>query len=90
MYMKAGTRKFFREDNHHMINPKHWHPSITPELLQAAGERRMFDLDNPGFCISCGHEQDGCEPDARRYRCESCGDRQVYGAEELLISMVLP
>lgn len=38
-----------------------------------------------GFCIACGNEQDGCEPDARNYECEACGERQVFGAEELLV-----
>ena len=41
-------------------------------------------LDNPGFCVACGEEADGCEPDARRYKCECCGERAVSGAEELL------
>lgn len=38
-----------------------------------------------GFCIECGDEAYGVEPDARRYRCESCGALAVFGAEELLI-----
>ena len=42
------------------------HPSITPDRVMDAVERRMFSLDNPGFCVSCGNEQDGCEPDMRR------------------------
>jgi hypothetical protein len=61
------------------------HPSITPERVIEAVEREHVSLDNPGFCIACGEEADGCEPDARKYRCESCGAMKVYGAEELLI-----
>jgi hypothetical protein len=38
-----------------------------------------------GICIACGEEQEGVEPDARRYECESCGKHKVYGAEELLM-----
>lgn len=38
-----------------------------------------------GFCRACGAEQYGCEPDARRYRCEACNNREVYGAEELIL-----
>ena len=38
-----------------------------------------------GFCTDCGAEAYGVEPDARRYECEECGSRAVYGAEELLI-----
>ena len=37
-----------------------------------------------GFCIACGLEHMEIEPDARRYPCESCGERAVYGAQELL------
>jgi len=37
-----------------------------------------------GFCLDCGHEQDGCEPDARKYTCDSCGTKRVFGAEECL------
>lgn len=40
--------------------------------------------DSIGFCTSCGAEASGVEPDARGYRCESCGQSAVYGAEELL------
>ena len=43
--------------------------------------------DNLGFCLSCGDEAYGVEPDARRYKCEGCGEHQVYGAEEILISV---
>lgn len=38
-----------------------------------------------GLCTSCGAEQSGCEPDARRYKCEECGEHAVYGVEELLM-----
>jgi predicted RNA-binding Zn-ribbon protein involved in translation (DUF1610 family) len=40
-----------------------------------------------GFCVACGHEQYGVEPDARKYECEDCGERKVYGAEELLMAL---
>ena len=48
-------------------------------------ESNTYDCDNIGICLSCGEEQDGCEPDARDYECESCGARKVYGAEEILM-----
>ena len=38
-----------------------------------------------GFCVACGAEKGGCEPDAREYCCDDCGAMAVYGAEELLI-----
>ena len=41
--------------------------------------------DGTGFCRACGHEADGCEPDARNYTCDNCGKDQVFGAEELLL-----
>lgn len=63
------------------------HHSLTLEKIEEAVERRMSSLDNPGFCIECGAEADGCEPDARAYGCETCGAASVYGAEELLIEV---
>lgn len=41
--------------------------------------------DSGGFCLACKAEAYGVEPDARRYECESCGEKAVYGIEELLI-----
>jgi tRNA(Ile2) C34 agmatinyltransferase TiaS len=41
--------------------------------------------DYVGFCRACGEQAEGIEPDARGYKCESCGKNQVYGAEELLM-----
>jgi hypothetical protein len=60
------------------------HNSVTPERIEAAARESMFGLGNPGICVSCGEEQEGCEPDARKYRCEACSEFAVYGAEELL------
>ena len=64
------------------------HPSITEERIIDACERRDTSLDNPGFCIACGEDAEGCEPDARDYECEHCGEHKVYGAEELLLRLV--
>ena len=63
------------------------HPSVTIERVLEAVERSHQLLDNPGFCIQCGEDAEGVEPDARRYECEACGEPGVYGAEELLIMM---
>lgn len=39
-----------------------------------------------GFCIACGEQSDnGVEPDAENYECDSCGRPEVYGAEQILI-----
>jgi|GEM_PF-1981907 len=43
------------------------------------------DDQNSGFCISCGEESHGIEPDAWKYECEYCEAPCVYGSEELLI-----
>lgn len=63
------------------------HPSLTQDVICDAVERHMTTLDNPGFCIACGLEHEGCEPDMRKGRCEACGSRTVYGADELLLSL---
>jgi len=67
------------------INGIELHQSITVERVMEACEREMTTLDNPGFCLICGEEAMGCEPDARNYECESCGAEQVFGAEELML-----
>jgi hypothetical protein len=64
------------------------HPNITTDRLLAACEESTFGLDNTGFCVKCGSEQEGVEPDARKYKCECCGEKAVYGAQELLLSVV--
>lgn len=43
--------------------------------------------ESVGFCRKCCAEAYGVEPDARRYECESCGEKAVYGAEELVLMM---
>jgi hypothetical protein len=57
------------------------HESLTTDRIIEAIEADEYI----GFCTACGNEQDGCEPDARRYRCEACDERAVYGAQELLL-----
>jgi transposase len=63
------------------------HKDVTLERVTEAAERHHITLDNPGFCICCGAEAEGVEPDARRYECEACGENGVYGADELLLMM---
>jgi Zn finger protein HypA/HybF involved in hydrogenase expression len=64
------------------------HPSVTEKRIMEALQRQIITLDNPGFCLACGYEDDSCEPDAQAYYCEHCGEYQVYGAEELLLRFV--
>lgn len=59
------------------------HKDVTLDRVMEAVEQD----DNLGFCIECGAEAYGVEPDARKYECESCGEKAVYGAEELLIHL---
>ena len=44
----------------------------------------MYGLGSTGFCQACGSEQEGCEPDMENGKCESCGENEVTGAENLL------
>ena len=48
-------------------------------------EQALQDDEYLGYCLACGAEHDGIEPDACHYQCDQCGERQVYGAEEILI-----
>lgn len=59
------------------------HESLTLERVMRAVEAE----ESIGFCTSCGEERDGCEPDARGYKCDSCGLMKVYGAEEIFLRM---
>lgn len=65
-----------------MIERKHWPAVLTNDVITAAITPGYYN-DYPGFCLACGHETTNVEPDARRYQCEACGSRQVYGAREL-------
>lgn len=58
---------------------------VTKEQIMEACARGLESLDNPGFCLECGAEAEGCEPDARKYECDCCGEHAVYGAEELML-----
>ncbi len=61
------------------------HPNVTMERVIEAVEDAQTSLGNPGFCITCGEDTSGVEPDAREYKCEVCGSNSVFGAEEILI-----
>ena len=58
---------------------------LDPIEVFEAAEASMFGLENIGFCIACAAEHYECEPDARRYECEECGEHTVYGAQELVL-----
>ena len=63
------------------------HNSITEDRIMEAVESAFTSLDNPGFCIACGADADGVEPDACGYICEACEAPAVYGAEELMLML---
>jgi hypothetical protein len=65
------------------------HPSITPARVEEAVERQQRSRDKPGFCIICGADAVGIEPDDQRCECNVCGKAGVYGASELLGRMPL-
>ena len=67
------------------MNPRKVHSSVTEDRVIELVKSEMFGLENPGLCLSCGEERDGCEPDARNYECWECGEEKVFGAAEVLI-----
>lgn len=48
-------------------------------------EYHFLERESLGVCLACGNTQDGCEPDARKHKCEACGEKKVYGAEEAVV-----
>jgi hypothetical protein len=62
---------------------------IVPVVSTEEMEQIMFGMDSPGWCLTCGEEVDGVEPDARRYMCGCCGKKSIYGMEELLMMGLL-
>jgi hypothetical protein len=59
------------------------------QLRPVMSEAEYRSADMAGFCLACGQEADCCEPDARKYPCEACGQPKVYGLEELLMMDLL-
>lgn len=62
------------------------HESITSKRVIAAVEESTTGMGTTGFCLACGEDQEGCEPDMEGGLCESCGEHKVMGAEDLLMS----
>lgn len=56
-------------------------PLTKDRIVSACSE------DYTGLCVNCGAEHSGIEPDARKYKCDDCGQYTVYGAEELMIRL---
>jgi len=64
---------------------KKTHRSNMFQFELAQEEYQELQDSNGGFCIKCGSETYGIEPDAHEYECEECGEKGVYGAEELMM-----
>lgn len=62
-------------------------PPLDMNRVVEAVEESWRSTYSPGFCLECGYEQEGCEPDAEGYECENCGKHTVSGAENCLLSL---
>lgn len=59
---------------------------IIPVMSADEMNEVMFEsIGGRGWCLTCGEEVDGVEPDARKYTCDACEKPTVYGIEELLM-----
>jgi hypothetical protein len=55
-------------------------------IFKLTGEEYLeMDECGGGFCLSCGEQVYGVEPDVRNYTCDECGAKEVFGASELLL-----
>ena len=68
--------------------PQRKYPLTRKRILRAV-EDSMAGIGNPGFCLACGADAEGVEPDAREYVCEECGEARVFGAEECMMSLIM-
>lgn len=58
-------------------------------VIESDDEMYEVNDSDEGFCLGCGSTQGCVEPDARRYKCESCDENLVFGFQELLIMGLL-
>lgn len=60
---------------------------LSPEKLLdiAMSVLDESDGDATGICLICGSTQSGVEPDATNYQCESCDEKEVFGAQEVIL-----
>jgi hypothetical protein len=61
------------------------HKNLVKRALAAAKAYAYGNGDAVGFCLACGRKAHGVEPDARKYPCENCHAKKVYGAEEIVL-----
>ena len=63
--------------------------TLHKPIIETEDEMFIVNDTDEGFCLACGNTQMGCEPDARRYECEGCGEHLVFGLQELLLMGLL-
>jgi hypothetical protein len=59
------------------------HKSINSERIAQA----EASLDEPGFCLACGKEVEGCDRDCEKGECERCGEAAVYGVDMTIMML---
>ena len=65
---------------------EHTPDAVAQPVQLSVAECHRASGSYEGFCTNCREiTNSGVEPDARRYECESCGGRTVYGIEEALL-----
>jgi hypothetical protein len=61
---------------------------MTPETTRyrfTVEELEQADDWSEGFCLACRSPRECCEPDARAYKCDECGEHAVYGPHWIAI-----
>lgn len=58
---------------------------LPTSLTLAMVTESVANDEDEGWCLSCGEIAYSIEPDARCYECEACGEKQVFGNEEILL-----
>ena len=58
-------------------------------VIETEDEMYAVNGSDEGFCLGCGSTQACVDPDAKRYRCESCEEHLVFGFQELLLMGLL-
>ena len=59
--------------------------SIMAKAMKAAKAVAYGTGEYVGWCLACCRKATGVEPDARKYPCEHCHAKKVYGAEEIVM-----
>lgn len=58
---------------------------ITSKQIRMGTLEQMSE-QSMGYCPICRAWTTGCcEPDARQYPCDKCGEKSVFGAEEAVM-----